>query len=166
MYEFRITKYDPDLRNEDGRFLKEDWSSVSDIGRTYSGAMLSPERYKAIESAYTDAVLHFLEEANVDFLNALGVENHSGADGAPQEGSQVKREDIPVVVGAMLREEFWCRLESTKAFVHVGYDYYMYLGVLDECQNSVKFAHQHGLFVESFISPYHPEIESEHNDRS
>lgn len=160
MHEFRITKYDPDLRDADGRFLKEDWTSVSDIGRTFLGTVLSEESYKAVELRYTDAVLCFLEEADVDFLHALGVENHSGALGVPQEGSLVKRDDIPAVVGAMLREEFWCRLESSKAFVHVGYDYYMYLGVLHDCQNSIKFAHQNGLFVENFVSPYHSEVES------
>ncbi len=160
MHEFRITKYDPDLRDEDGRFCKEDWTSVSDIGRTFLGTVLSPESYKAVELAYTDVVLRFLEEAEVDFLCALGVENHSGADAVPQEGSLINREDIPAVVGAMLREEFWCKLESTRAFVHVGYEYYMYVGVSQECQNSVKFAHQRGLFVENFISPYHPEVES------
>jgi len=160
MHEFQITKYDPDLRDADGRFLKEDWTSVSDVGRNFLGTVLSPESYKAVELGYTEAVLHFLDEAEVDFLHALGVENHSGADGVPQEGSLVKREDIPAVVGAMLREEFWCRLESSKAFVHVGYDCYMYVGVSHECQNSIKFAHQKGLFVENFISPYHPEVES------
>jgi hypothetical protein len=159
MREFRITKYDPHLRDERGRFLKDDWTSVSDVGRTFLGAELSLERYKTVELAYISVVQHFLEEAEVDFLQARGVENHRSADGVPQEGSLVRHESIPAVVGAMLREEFWCRLESTHAFVHVGYDYYMYVGVSHECQNSVKFAQEQGLFVESFVSPHHLEVE-------
>jgi hypothetical protein len=160
MREFRVTKYDPDLRDQSGAFLREEWTSVSDVGRTFLGTALSLESYRAVELAYTNAVLHFLEEAEVDFLRVYGVENHGNADGIPQEGSVVERVSVPAVVGAMLREEFWCRLESREAFVHVGNDYYLYIGVSRECPNSVKFAQRQGLFVERFISPYHPDVDA------
>jgi len=159
MYEFRITKYDPDLRDERGRFLREDWTSFSDIGRYFSGKQLSSETYQTVERAYIDSVAHFLEEAKIQFLEVRDVENHGRAEDVPQEGDLIKHERISAIIGAMLREKFWCRLESTEAFVHIGYDYYMYLGVPCECPRSINFAHQHGLFVERFISPHHPEIE-------
>jgi len=160
MREFRITKYDPALRNEQGWFIKDDWTSVSDVGSVFSGMELTLENYTAVERAYTETVRRFLEEAAVDFLQANDLDNRAMATGAPQEGSLIKLESIPAIVGALLREEYWCRLESSDAFVHVGYDYYMYVGVTRPCNNSIRFAHEAGLFVEEFISPYHPENES------
>jgi TPR repeat protein len=61
---------------------------------------------------------------------------------------------IAEAIRDMLREECWCRLESSDAFVHLGYDYYMYLGVPKDCPNAVAFASANGLFVEPFKSPY------------
>jgi hypothetical protein len=36
---------------------------------------------------------------------------------------------IGEIIRRILREEFWCRLEGSKGFVHFGWDYYMYIGV-------------------------------------
>jgi hypothetical protein len=159
MRQFRITKYDPALRDEKGSFLPEDWISVSDIGRKFAGKELTLAHYKMVESAYTETIAHILEEAKIPFLHARSVSNHKRSFGFPREGNQVKCESIPGIVGAMLREEFWCRLETNDAFVHVGYDYYMYVGVPHPIERSIQFAHQRGLFVEHFVSPYHPEVE-------
>ena len=62
--------------------------------------------------------------------------------------------DVLVAVGHVLREEFWCRFEGQDAFVHVGYDYYMYVAVPHAVPQAVLLAQQVGLFVEPFESPY------------
>jgi hypothetical protein len=54
----------------------------------------------------------------------------------------------------VLREEFWCRLEGPEAFVHFGYDYYLYVGVPRACPEAEQATRRAGLFVESFRSPY------------
>jgi hypothetical protein len=58
------------------------------------------------------------------------------------------------VIRRLLREEFWCRLEGADGFIHIGYDYYMYLGVARQCPGAEALARQAGLFVERFQSPY------------
>jgi hypothetical protein len=58
------------------------------------------------------------------------------------------------VLRALLREEYWCKLESDSAYIHVGYDYYMYVGVPAECREAVAEATRLGLFVEPMQSPY------------
>ena len=62
--------------------------------------------------------------------------------------------EVGEVVRRLLRAEFWCRLEGTESFVHVGYDYYMYVGVPAACPSAEASARQFGLFVEPFRSPY------------
>lgn len=54
----------------------------------------------------------------------------------------------------LLREEFWCRLEADEGFVHVGYDFNLYVGVALPCPAAEDLAHGLGLFVEPFTSPY------------
>jgi hypothetical protein len=40
------------------------------------------------------------------------------------------------------------------AFIHVGWDYYMYIGVPTDCPASDRLAAASGLFVEECESPY------------
>lgn len=41
MHKYRITKYDPQYRDEQGIYIREDWTSYSDIGKTYNGKLLT-----------------------------------------------------------------------------------------------------------------------------
>jgi hypothetical protein len=70
------------------------------------------------------------------------------------EGSSLGLAEVGEVVRRVLREEFWCRLEGAGAFVHVGWDYYMYVGAPRPCPGAEALARQLGLFVEPFRSPY------------
>jgi hydroxyacylglutathione hydrolase len=160
MHEFRVTKYDPSLRDETGAFQGVDWVMFSQIGEDFSGEVLTRERYEAVEQAYIDALERFLDEASVESFYAVGVENHRSTGAAPREGERLDRHSIAAVVRAMLREEYWCRLESAEAYVHIGWDYYMYVGVPRDCPGAIAFAQDHGLFVENFVSPYGPHIET------
>lgn len=57
----------------------------------------------------------------------------------------------------MLRERGFCRLEAPAGvYIHVGYDYYLYLGGAVPSDRTIDLATQVGLFVdEDFTSPYH-----------
>ena len=74
-----------------------------------------------------DAAAAFLHEAGIDSLCVVGLENTAEGPGAPANGSVVP--DIKTVPRALLRERYWCKLESASVFIHVGYDCYMYIGV-------------------------------------
>lgn len=45
MVSWRITKYDPKDRDQNGVFLKESWTSFSDVGKVVDG---SKERWRTI----------------------------------------------------------------------------------------------------------------------
>ncbi len=154
MFEYRVTKYDPSFRDANGAFTRDEWISVTDIGRSFGGEKLTREEYQRVEDAYVATALAFLREAGVEALTVAGLENHGGTPLAFTEGSVLLLEQIGEVIRWVLREEFWCRLEATGAFVHLGYDYYTYLGVPRRCPQAEQFARQQGLFVEPFHSPY------------
>ena len=154
MHQYRVTKYDPALRDAAGAYTKEDWTSFSDIGRSCGSATLTEEDYVRVESSYIDIAKKFLAEDGCPTLRAVGFENRAGFAEAPTEGALISEKDLPVVCRSILREEFWCRLEADGRFLHFGYDYYMYVGVKSECPTSIAAAATVGLFVERYESPY------------
>lgn len=95
-----------------------------------------------------------MREAGVRQLTANTVQNARGASGGPQPGQSIPWADLGSVIRGILREEFWCRLESQGAYLHFGWDFYLYVGVPCPCPEATTNAAARGLFVESCRSPY------------
>jgi hypothetical protein len=148
--------YDPAYRDRRGAYTRDEWTSVGDIGRVFAGVILTEPEYKRIENAYAEAAIAFLTEAGISTLAVAGLENHAAARLSFAEGSPLELAEVGEVVRRVLREEFWCRLEGAGAFVHIGYDYYMYVSVPGPCSNAAALSRDLGLFVEPFASPYRP----------
>jgi hypothetical protein len=160
MFEYRVSKYDPSLRDQSGAYRRDDWSAFSDIGRSFDGLVFTADEYQRVEDAYVAATVGFWREVGRPALVVRGVENPSLAADPPREGSAVDDDErLTGLVRRVLREELWCRLESERCFVHFGRDYYLYVGVANACSESCAFAAAAGLFVETRVSPYHPRSE-------
>jgi hypothetical protein len=154
MYSFRITKYNPVYRNDSGAYVRDDWTSYSDIGRTYAGKTLSLHEYQEVETTYIEVAARFLRDAGIRELAVRNFENSGKNQTSIKEGAVLTLEQLAHVMRAVLRQELWCRLEGQSSYVHFGWDFYMYVGVPVECRLAQTEAKQRGLFVESFISPY------------
>jgi hypothetical protein len=168
MGEFRISKYDPALRNSDGSFVGETWTSISDIGRVFQGELFTEEEYLATEEAYVAAIRSTMRACGIEELRVKDLEVlQEGSDSVPRSGNQVAPALVPVegvtlssqevdaVVRLVLRECVWCRLVGDAGFfVHFGYDFYVYIGTGSA---DIRPPVSHTLFVEEFPSPYHPE---------
>jgi hypothetical protein len=154
VFEFRVTKYDPAYRDRRGAYSRDEWTSIGDIGRAFAGVILTEPEYQRVEDAYAETAVAFLREAGVSTLAVAGLENRAAAPLSIAECSSLDLAEVGEVMRRMLREEFWCRLEGAGAFVHVGYDYYMYIAVPGPCPNAAALAQKLGLFVEPFRSPY------------
>ena len=158
LHEYRITKYDPRLRDEKGMFKAEDWTSFKDIGREFGGIKLTEEEYERIEKAYVRTAVELLNQAGIESLTIRGLENSTGykdPDLKIQEGREVWGQDIEKVIRDVLRETFWCRLEHPSgAFIHFGWDYYIYLGVPTPPSKLRLTVNDREIFVEPFPSPY------------
>jgi len=155
VFQFRVTKYDPAHRDDRGAHTRDEWTSFNDIGQTIGGVVLIEAEYQRVEDAHVTAALAFLREAGVPSLAVTGLENKVAVPLPFAEGSSLALAQVGDVLRRVMRGEFWCRLEAAEAFVHIGYDYYMYIGVPVACPDAAALARQIGLFVESFRSPYH-----------
>jgi hypothetical protein len=154
VFQFRVTKYNPSHRNSAGSYLRDEWTSFSDIGQSFTGVLFTEREYQRVENAYATVAVAFMQEAGVSFLTVTGLENHACLPLPFSDGAVLGPTEIDSVVRQLLRAQFWCRLESIGGFIHVGYDYYMYLGVSALCPNAEAMACKMGLFVVPFKSPY------------
>ena len=141
MPQFRVTKYNPQHRDISGAYQLADWTSIADVGRDFDGVRLTQESYQAVEDAYIEVALAFLTEAGCNGLRVTALENARDYADAPNDGSTVSIQEIPSVLQGLLREQFWCRLEGSGVFVHVGFDYYMYVGAPTTCPVAQATAH-------------------------
>ena len=71
MLEFRITKYDPALRDANGAFLGDDWISFGEIGDTFNGKELTITEYERVERAYVVTAVQFLRDRGAREINLL-----------------------------------------------------------------------------------------------
>ncbi len=154
MRQFRVTKYNPAHRDALGRFSGDDWTCFSQVGTSVRGVRLTLQAYEGVERAYIQSAQAFLQESGVRSLTARGVENARASPEAPREGEVLAMDALAKAMQHVLRNEYWCRFEAPSAFVHFGWDFYMYVGVPQPCEAASVFATTRGLFVEAFDSPY------------
>ena len=151
---YRVTKYDPALRDETGAYTGDDWSTFGEIGETFRGVRLTLSMYLDVEAQHLVVLASFLEESQTVSLTAEGVEN--GGSFRVAEGAELSAVDAVEAARQMLRDEGWCRLvDRDRFYIHVGWDYYVYVGSEVPCERSVELAERRGLFVDrDFPSPY------------
>lgn len=151
MNEYRITKYDPIRRNSHGHYLHDEWTEFSDVG-----ASVSLEDYERVENAYINAALNFASSWGSTEISVSGLEDYQNRCQF-KDGQRIQLSDIPSILRSLLRCEFWCRLEASEGFLHVGRDFYMYAGSTQTSEELLTANHGSGLFIEKIISPYHNE---------
>ncbi len=172
MFSWRITKYNPAYREKNNRYTKCEWTSISDIGKVFNGKELDIRDYLAVEDLYTQAVITFMDCLAITSLRVKNLEkkrNNPELDRTPnlysqemgrfyhslQDNIRLNKREIQYLCRCALREQLWCKLEKENTmFVHFGYDYYMYIGSNDKCEEAIRTITNMGLFVEKFESPY------------
>lgn len=145
--EFRVTKYDPSNRDARGIYLNDDWTSYADVelGR------VSVDDYERVEGSYISAAMMLMNDSGVAQLSLRDIKGNSHAP------ADIAIDDLPAVMKPILRDQYWARLHSREAFLHIGWDYYMYLGLSSVREDTLQKIEAQGLFVEPFRSPYFPE---------
>lgn len=155
IYHYRVTKYDPALRDNSGAYTGNDWTMFGQIGETFDEVRLTLPTYLEVEGRHLVVLASFIDESNTSSVTAEGVENAAGTFRV-SEGAELTPIDAIEAVRQMLRDEGWCRLvDDDRFYLHVGWDYYLYVGTDRPCDRSVAVAQERGLFVDGdFPSPY------------
>ncbi|PEL14287.1 hypothetical protein [Bacillus sp. AFS017336] len=171
-YQWRVTKYNPDFRNEDGSYsLTEEWTCLSEIGKIIYGKEFTLDEYLQVEAAYVETIINFLEESGINSLRILKLsilniseEDKKSSLYETEFDELILNEDMVVNIGEIrlickmvLRNFLGCELYlKDKFFVHFGWDYYMYIGSYVDCLSAMQYAQNNRLFAERIQqSPYY-----------
>ena len=143
-----LIKYDPD-RSINGYYDDGSWTSISDVGKSFDGVVLTMDEYLRTEQAHLDAV------------RAMALE--SGASRFRTDVGRTSTLDLDQLIDevrAALREDpghgYWWTSEDLDFNVNVGYDYHLYVGSHVECTRGLDIAVAAGLHprVDEGPNPY------------
>jgi hypothetical protein len=143
MFAYRLSKYNKANALRSGGAVSEDWTSISDIGKVFSGELLTEKVYKRIEDDYVVATIGLLNSAGIKSVRITDLEFHPPAGisrlndkellqqcSGLSVGAVVEAVDLEPLVRCCLREHIWCRLIGpNNSYIHFGYDFYLYLGL-------------------------------------
>jgi hypothetical protein len=157
MYTYRITKYNPEFRDERGAYKKDEWTEFSDIGKRFDGQTLTKAEYMQTEDSYVKVLLSLLEESGIE---AMKINREQNFRGIKHEGRLIRRnqvyglQNLEQLFRLVLRGELWCKFKNKDgSYVDFGWDYYAYIGVPRKCENSIKLAKRRELYIEECPEP-------------
>ena len=171
MSRYRISKYDPLLRDERGNFIGEDWTSFSDIGKKYNGIVLTNLQYADVEAKYIDAITTILHHCQINTMIVEGLEKQFSASALKKllgrynlqftqqdakfvsqikNGLRLDMTGIKKTVMLVLRDCCWCELlsETGEVKIEFGYDYYVYLQGVNIDANTIASFRSEGIYIE------------------
>ena len=122
-----VVKYSPDGYNEQGVYCRDEWSSICDIGRTFSGVTLTEDDYLEVENNYINCAVDIMTQSGCKYLTIGYIQdyNHIGY----KYKSRITKDQLATILRDMLRENIYCVLVNLKhkVMIDVGYDYYMHI---------------------------------------
>lgn len=161
-FEIRVTKYNPRFRDTSGRYLRDEWTSISDVGEYYDGKPFEMEQYLEVEERYIKCVTLLFESKGIGQIKIVDLERYAFYDRSKEqtslekvhnelrEGDTIALGDLGNVMRLILRECLWCFLKSPSGDIGVrfGYDYYMYFFSSEPFQEVVSKIFAAGLYVD------------------
>jgi len=105
LHEFRISKYDSKYRiNED--FLKEDWTSISDVGKIFNGEELTYSEYEQTENRYLKLIEEICSVLKLNQIMITDIEDCWGVCKYHNSEIVTSVEQIIDIVKDCLREKY------------------------------------------------------------
>ena len=167
-YCWRITKYNPEYRNEYGHYSKDSWTTYSEVGRICDGKIVTIEDYLLYENLYIQTIILFMNCLDISklYITHLWKSEQIKTDKYTtpkmkhlwkiiENNSWVNKHNVPTLVSLILRDQLWCQLSYPyRMHVDFGYDFYMYIESRKSSEEVIKAIETSGLYIEPFKSPY------------
>ncbi|WP_133250197.1 hypothetical protein [Ruminiclostridium sufflavum] len=152
--------------------MKEDWTAISDIGKTFEGKILTVEDYIAIEDSYIKAIQTIFEFFNLKYLKVCDVRKSFGDDqfldlisrrkvkytsdtleiyNIAESIEKLEYKDLDLFFRLMLREDIGAKIfYPRKLKIFICYDYLMGIHTSRSIEKIIPEIEALGLFVEAF----------------
>lgn len=147
LHKYAITKYNPKFHDGKKRYINEDWTAISDIGKSFEGEVLTVENYRQVEDSYINAIHLVMEFLGVPYLvinkvirscssekfleirkkfNELYPNDLIEAYTNVRDFDRLDKEKVDFYCRLLLREDTGCEIYfPRKMKVLIGYDYLM-----------------------------------------
>lgn len=152
--EYRITKYNPKLRDNQGKYAQEEWTSYYDIGDIFGCKIFTKEQYYRIEDAYINCIDEITNILQLQEFIIHNYENYLNNKLLWKNNQIIKKEKLRQLIQDCLREKCWCKITANHFFLHFGYDYYIYVGCIIDSLKISEICNKYGLYGEIINSPY------------
>lgn len=171
MHKYEITKYNPNIRDDKRRYFKEDWTAISDIGKSFEGKLLTINSYKKIEDSYIKAIITIMEYLQIPFLSVDHVIRSFSYErfrdmrrdcelysqdimemyNSIKDGDKLDLVKVDSFCRLLLREDIGSDVFYPRRMkVFIGYDYLMGIHVSKSIDTLIPSIEQLGLFVEKY----------------
>lgn len=157
---YRISKYNPKYRNQNGVYQGKEWTSFSDIGKEVNGYIVDKEEYLRFENLYIRAVKDIAEINEIEKFLVKSLEYY------PEEITEAiddelivflkelktkesfDLDELRIAVKILLRDLAWFMADGDSMKFSVGYDLYLYVAS-KEIFNEVNLVEGHDeIFIE------------------
>ncbi len=161
---YSITKYNPIYRDNKHAYVKDEWTSITDIGKIYDGKPFTIQEYLDVEAKYIEAIKIIMGLNNCNTLYIRKLKKHKDISYFNQETSKqlfsyyeslknglfITAQSLPFIMKIILRNLSWCELVNIekKLYVRFGYDYYMFVNTKVSFEKIKKKIEEIGLYVE------------------
>lgn len=161
----KISKYNSAFFDGNGKYLINEWTSISDIGKIYSGQEFTLDEYLEMEERYINIVNEFTKQTLSSFkfkltkIEKYTISKINMADEAlmslhdwVEDGKTYffEIENLPNILKLFLREDLWGEIIlENKAKIFVGYDYYLYIETDFFEESFLKYINGNNLFYET-----------------
>jgi len=172
MTNYRITKYDPSKRNEQGHYIDStEWTAISDIGKPEYN-LTSYSEYEKVENSYVESIMEIMKINHISELKISDLESRNTKQDFEEfeksgrlknvsvnyeteiqilsNGTNVMASPISKLIRLILRESIWMKLNSPQLIVEFGYDYYMYVKCQKLASQVISKIEELGLYVETY----------------
>lgn len=172
MKKYNISKYNPEFKDNQGRYLKEDWTAISDIGKVYNGKIFSSEDYLKMEDNYIKAIYKilnfhnlktlkvddvrksFIQEKFLELINKRKIvysQHLLNFYNKIESMETLEYQDIDLFCRLLLREDIGAKLfYPRKLKIFICYDYLLGIFSSRSIEKVIPEIQDLGLFVEEF----------------
>ena len=145
MGDYSISKYQPELYDDNGCYRRNEWSSVGDIGKTFYNGVLSIDEYMKVEQRYIEVAMTLARLSGCTYLTISNLEGQEDimdfVNGKPynielsviaqkiKQGLRVRISDCADYLRLCIRECCWAVLANHRHnfSIDFGYDLYMHI---------------------------------------
>lgn len=153
-HEYRVTKYDPKYRNAEGHYTREEWTFFAQVGKRVAGRRVTMAEYLQAETKYLQVLDAMLREAGVARLQLRDVWTGTRLRIWSKPRTITLRTALSFARLSLREQVGGVLVAPWRAYVHFGWDYYMYVGLARPTPAALELATTLGLFAEPCPSPY------------